>query len=376
MLIGVPKEIKANENRVALQPSGVEMLRQNGHKVLIETTAGEGSGFEDIAYKKAGAQIILSPKELYAKADMIMKVKEPLKQEYGLIREGQIVFTYFHFAASRELTEAIVKTKCVAIAYETIEKADGSLPLLNPMSEVAGRLSIQAGARCLEKTFGGHGTLLGGVTGVAPAKVVIIGGGIVGTNAAQMAAGLGANVIILDINIDRLRFLNHVLPANVTTMMSTPENIRQQIADADLVIGAVLIHGAKAPKLITKEMLKLMKKGSVIVDVAVDQGGCVETIHPTTHAEPTYEVEGIIHYGVANMPGAVPKTSTIALTNVTLPYAIEIANKGYLEAIKTNQEIALGVNTIYGKVTYGPVAEAFGFEFTPLEEAMKNLEKT
>ncbi len=374
MIIGVPKEIKANENRVALQPSGVEMLKQNKHKVFIETKAGVGSGFEDGAYKKAGAQIIATPKKLFEKADMIMKVKEPLAQEYGYIRDSQILFTYFHFAASRELTEAMMKTKCVAIAYETIEKEDGSLPLLNPMSEVAGRLSIQAGARCLEKTFGGHGILLGGVTGVAPAKVVIIGGGIVGTNAAQMAAGLGANVIILDINIERLRFLNHVLPANVSTMMSTPENIRQQIADADLVVGAVLIHGAKAPHLITRDMLKLMKKGSVIVDVAVDQGGCVETIRPTTHAEPTYEVEGVIHYGVANMPGAVPKTSTIALTNVTLPYAIQIANKGYLEAVKTNREIALGVNIFFGKVTYGPVAEAFGLEYTPLKEALKEIE--
>lgn len=374
MIIGVPKEIKANENRVALQPSGVEMLRENGHTILIETNAGVGSGFEDEAYKKAGAQIIATPKELFEKADMIMKVKEPLAQEYGYIREGQILFTYFHFAASRELTEAMMKTKCVAIAYETIEKEDGSLPLLNPMSEVAGRLSIQAGARCLEKTFGGHGILLGGVTGVAPAKVVVIGGGIVGTNAAQMAAGLGANVIVLDINIERLRFLNHVLPANVSTMMSIPENIRQQIADADLIVGAVLIHGAKAPNLITRDMLKLMKKGSVIVDVAVDQGGCVETIRPTTHADPTYEVEGVIHYGVANMPGAVPKTSTIALTNVTLPYAIQIANKGYLEAIKTNREIALGVNIFFGKVTYGPVAEAFGLEYTPFEEVLKEIE--
>ena len=370
MIVGVPKEIKANENRVALQPSGVEMLRQNGHTVLIETKAGVGSGFEDEDYKQAGAQILATPKEIFEKADMIMKVKEPLAKEHGLIREGQILFTYFHFAASKELTEAIMKTKSVAIAYETIEKADGSLPLLNPMSEVAGRLSIQAGARCLEKTFGGRGVLLGGVTGVAPAKVVIIGGGIVGTNAAQMAAGLGANVVILDINIERLRFLNHVLPGNVTTMMSTPANIRQQIADADLVVGAVLIHGAKAPHLITRDMLKLMQKGSVIVDVAVDQGGCVETIHPTTHAEPTYEVDGVVHYGVANMPGAVPKTSTIALTNVTLPYAIEIANKGYLEAIKTNREIALGVNIIFGKVTYGPVAEAFNLKYIPLENAI------
>ena len=371
MIIGVPKEIKANENRVALQPSGAEILVQNGHEVYIEKNAGMGSGFEDERYVKAGAKVLETAKEVFEKADMIMKVKEPLAQEIEMIKEGQVIFTYFHFAASQELTEGIVNSKCIAIAYETVEKEDGSLPLLNPMSEVAGRLAIQAGARCLEKVFGGHGVLLGGVTGVPPAKVVIIGGGIVGTNSAQMAAGLGANVVVLDINIDRLRFLNHVLPANVTTMMSNPENIRREIADADLVVGAVLIPGAKAPHLITREMLKLMKKGSVIVDVAVDQGGCVETIHPTTHADPTYIVDGVIHYGVANMPGAVPKTSTIALTNVTLPYAVEIANKGYLEAIKSNKEIAMGVNIINGKIVYDHVAEAFNLPYTPLEEVIK-----
>ncbi len=373
MIIGVPKEIKANENRVALQPSGAEILTQNGHEVYMQKGAGLGSGFTDEMYEKAGAKILDTPKEIFEIAEMIMKVKEPLAPEIAMIKPGQILFTYFHFAASRELTEGIMKTKSIAIAYETIEKEDGSLPLLNPMSEVAGRLAIQAGARCLEKTFGGEGLLLGGVTGVAPAKVVIIGGGIVGTNAAQMAAGLGANVVVLDIDIDRLRFLDHVLPANVTTMMSSPETIRQQIADADLVVGAVLIPGAKAPHLITREMLKLMKPGSVIVDVAVDQGGCVETIHPTTHAEPTYTVDGVIHYGVANMPGAVPRTSTVALTNVTLPYAVEIANKGYLEAIKSNKEIALGVNVIDGKITYKPVADAFSMEYIPLEEVVKNL---
>ncbi len=371
MIIGVPKEIKANENRVALQPSGVEILKQNGHSVVIENNAGQGSGFENQAYIDAGAEILSTAKDVFEKADMIMKVKEPQPQEIEMIKEEQIVFTYFHFAASKELTDGIIKSKCIAIAYETIETEDGSLPLLNPMSEVAGRLSIQAGARCLEKTFGGYGVLLGGVTGVSPAKVVIIGGGIVGTNAAQMAAGLGANVTILDIDIDRLRYLNHVLPANVMTMMSTPANIREEIKDADLVVGAVLIPGAKAPHLITRDMLKLMKKGSVIADVAVDQGGCVETIHATTHAEPTYVVEGVIHYGVANMPGAVPKTSTMALTNVTLPYAVEIANKGYLEAIKTNKEIALGVNVIDGKVVYDHVAEAFDLEYTPLVDVVK-----
>ncbi|NOZ62480.1 MAG: alanine dehydrogenase [Calditrichaeota bacterium] len=371
MIIGVPKEIKANENRVALQPAGAEILTHHGHTVYVQKGAGVGSGFADEMYEKSGAKILDTAKEIFDTAEMIMKVKEPLPPEIAMIKSGQILFTYFHFAASRELTEGIMNTKSIAIAYETIETADGSLPLLNPMSEVAGRLAIQAGARCLEKAFGGSGVLLGGVTGVPPAKVVILGGGIVGTNAAQMAAGLGANVVILDINIDRLRFLNHVLPANVTTMMSSPENIRQQISDADLVVGAVLIHGAKAPHLITKDMLKLMKKGSVIVDVAVDQGGCVETIHPTTHAEPTYVVDGVIHYGVANMPGAVPRTSTVALTNVTLPYAVQIANKGYAEAIKSNREIALGVNVIDGKVTYKPVADTFAMEFTPLEDIVK-----
>ncbi len=371
MIIGVPKEIKANENRIALQPSGAEILISHGHTVLIENDGGVGSGFENEAYKKAGAKIIDTPEEIFAKADMIMKVKEPLEQEWPLIRENQVLFTYFHFAASRKLTDALIKTNSIAIAYETIETADGSLPLLNPMSEVAGRLAIQAGARCLEKLFGGRGLLLGGVTGVAPARVIILGGGIVGTNSAQMAAGLGANVVVLDINLDRLRYLDHVLPKNVTTLMSNPENIRMAISDADLVVGAVLIHGAKAPHLVTRDMLKLMKKRSVIVDVAVDQGGCVETIKPTTHADPTYEVDGIIHYGVANMPGAVPRTSTIALTNATLPYALQLANKGYVKAVEENKEIALGVNIIQGKVTYKGVADAFDLKLHKLEDIIK-----
>jgi alanine dehydrogenase len=364
MIIGVPKEIKANENRVALQPSGAEILKTNGHTILIEKNSGLGSGFENESYENVGTVIVETAQEIFERADMIMKVKEPLEQEWSLIRKDQIIFTYFHFAASRELTEAIIKSKCIAIAYETIERADGSLPLLNPMSEVAGRLSIQEGAKYLERTYGGRGVLLGGVTGVAPAKVVIIGGGIVGNNAAQMAAGLGANVIVLDLNVDRLRYLNDILPKNVTTLMSNPENIRNAIADADLLIGAVLIHGAKAPHLVTRDMLKRMKKGSVIVDVAVDQGGCVETIHPTTHADPTYEIDGVVHYGVANMPGAVPRTSTIALTNATLPYAIEIANKGINNAVKTNKEIELGVNILKGNVTYKGVAEAFNLDFS------------
>ncbi|NOZ57271.1 MAG: alanine dehydrogenase [Calditrichaeota bacterium] len=370
MVIGVPKEIKANENRVGMVPAGVEILTQRGHTVLIEKNAGVGSGFEDRDYERSGAKIVDSAAEVYGNAEMIVKVKEPLPQEYDLIREGQVVFTYFHFAASRELTEAIIKTKCVAIAYETVQKEDGSLPLLIPMSEVAGRMSIQEGAKCLEKVTGGKGILLSGVPGVEPANVVIIGGGVVGTNAAKMAAGLGAQVTILDVNLERLRYLDDVMPKNVRTVISNPETIRKAISHADLVVGAVLIPGAKAPKLVTRDMLKLMKPGSVIVDVAVDQGGCVETIHPTTHANPTYVVDGVIHYGVANMPGAVPMTSTIALTNATLPYAVKLADMGYLEAIKSDPELAKGVNIYFGKVTYKGVADAFDLPYVPLEEAL------
>lgn len=369
MIIGVPKEIKTNENRVALIPGGAELLVQHGHKVFVEKNAGVGSGFSDAEYTKAGARILNTPAEIYGQADMIMKVKEPLASEYPLIREGQIVFTYFHFAASQELTEAIIKSKCVAIAYETVQAADGSLPLLVPMSEVAGRMSIQAGARCLEKTHGGVGVLLGGVPGVQPANVAIIGGGVVGINAAKIAAGFGARVQILDINLDRLRYLDDVMPKNVQTLMSNPENIRQAVSKAALVVGAVLIPGAKAPHLVTRDMLKLMKKGSVIVDVAVDQGGCVESIHATTHENPTFEVDGVIHYGVANMPGAVPMTSTIALTNATLPFAVELAKHGYPDAVKRNHALALGVNIVHGKITYKGVAEAFGLPYVPLEQA-------
>ena len=306
MVIGVLKEIKPNENRVALIPVGVELLKASGHEVLVEKDAGRGSGFQDEDYRRAGATIIANPAQIYRDAGMIMKVKEPLASEYPMLREGQIIFTYFHFAASRELTEAVIKSKCVAIAYETVQTENKALPLLIPMSEVAGRLSIQAGAKCLEKLQGGVGILLGGVPGVEPANVVIIGGGVVGTNAAKIAAGFGAHVTILDLSLDRLRYLDDVMPKNVQTVMSNPANIRKAIADADLVVGGVLIPGAKAPHLITREMLSGMKKGSVIVDVAVDQGGCVETIHPTTHDKPTYEVDGIVHYGVSNMPGAVP----------------------------------------------------------------------
>ncbi|MFQ5636639.1 MAG: alanine dehydrogenase [bacterium] len=371
MKIGVPKEIKVNENRVALIPAGVELLKECGHEVLVEQNAGVGSGFRDETYRKAGAKILDKPEEVYQEADMIVKVKEPLPQEYSLIRESQIVFTYFHFAASRELTEAIIATKCIGIAYETVQDKSGNLPLLIPMSEVAGRMSIQEGARYLEKLYGGKGILLGGVPGVEPASVVILGGGIVGTNAAKIAAGLGARVTILDINLDKLRYLDDVMPKNVITIMSNPENIRHAIADADLLVGAVLIPGAKAPKLVTREMLKLMKKGSVIVDVAVDQGGCIETIKPTTHENPVYEIDDVIHYGVANMPGGVPMTSTIALTNATLPYVMQIADLGFPAVVKRNPEIRFGVNIAFGKITFMGVSEAFDLPFRPLEDVIK-----
>lgn len=367
MVIGVPKEIKANENRVALLPVGVQTLCQHGHQVLVESSAGVGSGFDDETYRKAGAEIVRSAKEVFDRAGMIMKVKEPLESEYALIRRGQIVFTYFHFASSRGLTEAMMKSECVAIAYETVQKADGSLPLLIPMSEVAGRMAPQEGAKYLERPMGGRGVLLAGVPGTEPADVAIIGGGVVGTNAAKIAAGLGAKVTILDSNLYRLRYLDDVMPRNVVTMMSNPYNVRKAVTKADIVIGAVLIPGTKAPHLVTKDMLKDMKPGSVIIDVSVDQGGCVETCKPTTHEKPTYVVDGVVHYCVANMPGAVPFTSTVALTNATLPYAVEIADKGFEQAIRTNPEIRLGLNMIDGKITYKGVAEAFGFTHTPVE---------
>lgn len=364
MKIGVPKEIKTNENRVALTPIGAEVLRRHGHKVFVETNAGMGSGFSDADYKKVGASILKTPKQVFDTADMIMKVKEPIKPEYNLIREGQLVFTYFHFASSKELTQAMMKSKCIAIAYETVQKSDGSLPLLIPMSEVAGRMAPQEGAKYLERTMGGRGVLLGGVPGTAPANVVVIGGGIVGTNAAKIAAGFGAQVTIMDNNLYRLRYLDDVMPKNVTTMMSNPFNIRSAISKAHLVIGAVLIAGAKAPKLITKDMLKLMKRGAVIVDVSVDQGGCIETCKPTTHENPTYVVDGVVHYCVANMPGAVPFTSTIALTNATLPYAVELANKGWYTACIESEELKLGLNMIDGEIVYKGVADAFNFRYT------------
>ncbi|GDX64366.1 MAG: alanine dehydrogenase [Ignavibacteria bacterium] len=367
MIIGVPREIKPNENRVALTPGGAELLIANKHTVIIEKDAGVGSGFSDDMYIKAGAKIIPTAAEVYGQAEMIMKVKEPIAPEYGLIKENQVLFTYFHFAASRELTEAMVKAKAICIAYETVMKSDNSLPLLIPMSEVAGRMAPQEGAKYLERTMGGRGVLLGGVPGTEPANVLVLGGGIVGTNAAKIAAGFGAKVTIMDNNLYRLRYLDDVMAKNVMTVMSTPDNIRRHAQQADLVIGAVLIAGAKAPHLITKDMLSTMKPGAVVVDVSVDQGGCIETCKPTTHENPTYVVDGILHYCVANMPGAVPYTSTIALTNATLPYAIQLANKGWEKACSDNRELYYGVNTVSGTIVYQAVAEAFDMPYSELK---------
>ncbi|MGD9056620.1 MAG: alanine dehydrogenase [Desulfobacterales bacterium] len=370
MIVGILKEIKAEENRVCMTPAGVEVMRQSGHEVLVEKNAGNGSGFQNSAYKKAGAEIINTPKEIFKRAKMVMHVKEPLPAEYDLIRKDQIIFTYLHLAAAEELTRVLIKSGSIGIAYETIQKEDGSLPLLTPMSEVAGRMAIQQGAKYLEMAHGGHGVLLGGVPGVDPGTVVIIGGGIVGTNAAKMACGLGAKVYILDMNLERLRYLSDVMPSNCFLLMSKPTTVRRLIKEADVVVGAVLIPGAKAPRLITREMLKTMKKGAVLVDVAIDQGGCFETSKATTHGAPIYEVEGVVHYCVANMPGAVPKTSTLALTNATLPYAVEIANKGWKKAMQQNPEIKYGANVVKGKVTYEGVAEAFGLNFTSIDNLL------
>jgi alanine dehydrogenase len=370
MIVGILKEIKAEENRVCMTPAGAEVLTQHGHTVLVEKSAGLGSGFDDAAYANAGAEIVTAPKEIYNRAEMVMHVKEPLAPEYDLIRPGQIVFTYLHLAANLELTQSLIKSNSVCIAYETIQKTDGSLPLLTPMSEVAGRMAIQQGAKYLEMAQGGHGVLLGGVPGVDPGTVVVIGGGIVGINAAKMACGLGAKVYLLDMNLDRLRYLSDIMPANCFLLYSSPATIRDQISRADVVVGAVLIPGAKAPKLITREMLKIMKPGSVLVDVAIDQGGCFETSKATTHSDPIYTVDGVVHYCVANMPGAVPRTSTMALTNATLPYALQIANKGWQRAIQESKEINLGANIVNGKVTYNAVAAAFDLEYTPVEKLL------
>jgi alanine dehydrogenase len=375
MIIGVLKEIKTKESRVAMTPAGVEVLVGHGHTVCVETRAGEGSGFGDPQYEKAGAAILETPRAIYAKCAMVMKVKEPLEPEYRLMRKGQVMFTYFHFAASEALTRAVMASGCTAVAYETVRKANGSLPLLTPMSEVAGKMAVHEGAKYLEKTYGGKGKLLGGVPGVDVGTVLILGGGVVGVNAAKIACGLGARVYLLDTNLERLRYLSDVMPPNCFPVVSSPANIRRYLQEADLVIGAVLIPGATAPRLVTRDMLKLMKRGTVIVDVAIDQGGCIETAHPTTHDDPIYEVDGIIHYCVANMPGAVSMTSTIALTNATLPYALEIADKGVVRAARENPEIAEGVNIMAGKVTYAGVAEAFGLKHTPLAKVMANRKK-
>jgi len=371
MIIGVVKEIKTNENRVALMPAGAEILATHQHPVVVEKNAGMGSGITDAAYRAAGAEIVDSPAEVYIKADLILKVKDPLAQEYRFVRPGQIILAYFHFAASRTLTEAMIKSRAICIGYETVERADHSLPLLIPMSEVAGRMAVQEGAKYLEKTFGGRGILLGGIPGVKPANVLILGGGVVGTNAAKMAAGLGARVTLIEINLDRLRYLDDIMPHNVTTLVSSPQTIRDAIVDADLVIGAVLIPGGKAPRLISREMLKTMKPGAVLVDVAVDQGGCIESIRSTTHQDPTYVVEGIIHYGVENMPSAVPLTSTTGLTNATLPYILAIADHGLVKTVREYPEIAVGVNVAEGRVTHHRVAEAFSLPLTPLDHILR-----
>ncbi len=365
MIIGIPKEIKNNENRVALTPAGALELVKRGHTVQIQSTAGEGSGFDDDSYVQAGAKILPTIEATYGKSEMIVKVKEPIDSEYNLIRKDQLLFTYFHFASSEPLTKAMIKSESVCLAYETVEKLDKSLPLLIPMSEVAGRMAVQQGAKYLEKPMKGRGILLGGVPGVKPAKVMVLGGGVVGTQAAKMAAGLGADVTIMDISLPRLRYLADIMPANVTTLMSNEYNIRTLLPKVDLIIGGVLIPGAKAPNLITRDMLKEMNPGTVVVDVAVDQGGCIETCKPTTHEDPIFIIDDVVHYCVANMPGAVPYTSTIALTNATLPYTIALASKGWKNACLEDLELQQGLNIVNGNVVYKAVADAFNFPYEP-----------
>ncbi|UKI40088.1 MAG: alanine dehydrogenase [Alistipes putredinis] len=367
MIIGIPKEIKNNENRVSLTPAGAGELVRRGHTVYVQSSAGVGSGFSDAQYEQTGARILPSIEAVYDKAEMIVKVKEPIEAEYSLIKKDQIVFTYFHFASSRPLTEAMIRSGAVCIAYETVECEDRSLPLLIPMSEVAGRMSVQEGMYFLERPRGGKGILLGGVAGVKPAKVLIIGAGVVGTAAAKVAAGTGAEVTVCDISLPRLRYLEDVMPRNVKTLMSSEYNIRRELAESDLVIGSVLIPGAKAPKLVTRDMLQVMKRGSVLVDVAIDQGGCFETSHATSHENPVYEVDGIVHYAVANIPGAVPYTSTLALTNATLRYVVALADKGWRAACAGSAELAKGLNVVSGKVCYKGVAEAWNLPYQPVE---------
>jgi alanine dehydrogenase len=368
MIIGVPKETKVEENRVAITPEGVELATQRGHTILLESGAGVGSGFEDDHYAQHGAEIMSSAPEIFARAGLILRVKEPQLSEAEWLREGQIYFSYLHLAASAETTRLLIERKTVSIAYETIQKKDGSLPLLIPMSEIAGQMAIQEGAKYLEMAQGGDGVLLGGVPGVDPGIVVIIGGGVVGINAAKRACGLGAKVYLLDINLDRLRYLSDVMPRHCFTLMSSPATIRQLIKQADVVVGAVLIPGSQPPKLMTHELVKTMKRGAVLIDVSIDQGGCFETSRETTHSKPTYVVEGVVHYAVSNMPAAVPKTSTIALTNATLPYVLEIADRGWSQAMQENPEIKQGANIINGKVTYKAVADVFGLDYTPVDE--------
>ncbi|MEN6452544.1 MAG: alanine dehydrogenase [Thermoguttaceae bacterium] len=365
MIVGVPKETKRDEYRVALLPVGAEELTRAGHKVLVERGAGLGSGLTDQEYAANGAEVVNTAKEVFDRSDMIIKVKEPMPPEVAMIKRGQIVFTYFHLAADRELTESLMKSGCIAVAYETLKDQHGRLPLLTPMSEVAGRMSIQEGAKYLERAQGGRGVLLAGVPGVEPAHVTILGGGTVGANAARIAGGIGANVALLDINLDRLRYLDDIMPPNVTVLFSDRHTIREQLRKADLVVGSVLIPGAKAPRLVEKEDLKLMKPGSVIVDVAVDQGGCIETTHPTTHTDPTFVVNDVLHYCVANMPGAVGRTSTFALCNATLPWALQIAKRGILDAVAALPPLAPAVNVYEGEITYRAVAETFGLPLNP-----------
>ena len=370
MKIGIPIEIKNNENRVGMTPAGVTEFINHGHQVFVQEGAGLNSGFSDESYLEAGANLLPTIEDIYTIAEMIIKVKEPIELEYKLIKQDQLVFTYFHFASSEPLTHAMIASKAVCLAYETVERVDHSLPLLIPMSEVAGRMSIQEGAKYLEKPLKGKGILLGGVPGVPPAKVVVLGGGIVGSQAAKMAAGLGAQVTIIDVSLPRLRYLTEIMPANVTTLMSNHYNICEAISKADLVIGAVLIPGAKAPHLVTRDMLKLMSPGTVVVDVAVDQGGCIATCVPTTHENPTFIIDDIVHYCVANMPGAVPYTSTLALTNATIPYALQLANKGWKKACDENEELKKGLNIANGKVVYKGVAEAWGLPLHEVESVL------
>ncbi len=370
MIVGVLKEIKAEENRVSMTPGGVEIMKQNGHTVLVEKDAGKASGFQDTDYVEAGAEIVDVASDIFSHAEMILRVREPQLTEYELIRDGQIFFNFFHLASSETLTRSLMETGAICIAYETIQKGDGILPLLTPMSEIAGPMAIQQGAKYLEMVQGGHGVLLGGVPGVDPGTVLIIGGGVVGMSAAKMACGQGAKVYVLDRSLERLRYLSDVMPRNCFPLMSKPVTIRRLVQEADVIVGAVLIPGAKTPKLVTRNMLKTMKKGTVLVDVAIDQGGCFETSKPTTHTDPTYIVDDIVHYCVGNMPGAVPKTSTLALTNATQPYAVEIANKGWKKAFMENLEIKCGANVIKGRVTHKAVADGVGLEYVAVDDLL------